>query len=389
MRAASGTEGVEGDEVIIAHSRRLDGPFSMLRNGRLGSTEHLHVSFFSADGLPSAGSAVYSMSIRKRNEFLEDGGSDAEGLGDESEDEEGRGAKGGRLNKRRKIETESDVGSYHSLEERADEGTATLEDEDGESRKGTIISAERFTLGADFEEDEQKQPPSTVDLTTSRNRPKSVIAAEKVARKSGVLYISRIPPFMKPSTLRHFLLPHASKGLGRVFLTPETQTSHSARVKRGGNKKKSFTDGWVEFASKNEAKAAAETLNGEILGGKKGGFYRDDMWNVKYLRGFKWTHLTEQIANENAERVARLREEVRRTRKENKAFVDDVERGKMVEGMVRKRTAKEAGKVVLSGTSGRHFVQRQAKAERTVEGMGRGTTEEAAEQRRVVSKIFM
>lgn len=328
------------------------------------------------------------MSIRKRNEFLEDGSSDAEGLGDESEDEEGRGAKGGRLNKRRRIDTESDVGSYHSLEERADEGSATLEDKVGESRNGTTISAERFTLGADSEEDEQKQPQSTVGLTTSRNRPKSVIAAEKVARKSGVLYISRIPPFMKPSTLRHFLLPHASKGLGRVFLTPETQTSHSARVKRGGNKKKSFTDGWVEFTSKNEAKAAAETLNGEILGGKKGGFYRDDMWNVKYLRGFKWTHLTEQIANENAERVARLREEVRRTRKENKAFVEDVERGKMVEGMVRKRMAKDEGKVAVSGTGGRQFLQRKARERNGDEGTERGTGKEVAEQRRVVGKIF-
>ncbi|KAK0838076.1 RNA-binding ATPase activator esf2 [Friedmanniomyces endolithicus] len=326
------------------------------------------------------------MSIRKRNEFLEHGGSDDEGLGDESEDEERRGAKGGRTNKRRKIDAESDDESIHSVDERQEADVAVLEDHDGEPIDGTTTSAGRFALGADFEEDEQ--PQSTLDPTTAQTRPKSVLAAEKVARKSGVLYISRIPPFMKPSTLRHFLLPHASKGLGRVFLTPETQTSHSARVKRGGNKKKSFTDGWVEFTSKNEAKAAAERLNGEVLGGKKGGFYRDDMWNVKYLRGFKWTHLTEQIANENAQRVARLREEVRRTRKENKAFVDDVERGKMVEGMVRKRRAKDEGTVAVGGKGGRHFVQRKAREEKKLEGIGRDTTEDAAEQRRVVSKIF-
>ncbi|KAK1064984.1 RNA-binding ATPase activator esf2 [Friedmanniomyces endolithicus] len=327
------------------------------------------------------------MSIRKRNEFLEHGGSDDEGLGDESEDEGRRGAKGGRTNKRRKIDAESDDESIHSVDERQEADVAVLEDHDGEPIDGTTTSAGRFALGADFEEDEQ--PRNTVDPTTVQSRPKSVLAAEKVARKSGVLYISRIPPFMKPSTLRHFLLPHASKGLGRIFLTPETQTSHSARVKRGGNKKKSFTDGWVEFTSKNEAKAAAERLNGEILGGKKGGFYRDDMWNVKYLRGFKWTHLTEQIVNENAQRVARLREEVRRTRKENKAFVDDVERGKMVEGMVRKRRAKDEGMVAVGGKGGRHFVQRKAREEKKLEGIGRDTTEEAAEQRRVVSKIFM
>ncbi|KAK5144652.1 RNA-binding ATPase activator esf2 [Rachicladosporium monterosium] len=323
------------------------------------------------------------MSIRKRNEFLEHGGSDDEGLGNESEDEERRGAKGGRTNKRRKIDAESDDESVHSVNERQEAGVAVLEDHDGEPIDGTTTSAGRFALGADFEEHEQ--PQSTLDPTAAQTRPKSVLA---VARKSGVLYISRIPPFMKPSTLRHFLLPHASKGLGRVFLTPETQTSHSARVKRGGNKKKSFTDGWVEFTSKTEAKAVAERLNGEILGGKKGGFYRDDMWNVKYLRGFKWTHLTEQIANENAERVARLREEVRRTRKENKAFVEDVERGKMVEGMVRKRMAKDEGKVAVSGTGGRQFLQRKARERNGDEGTERGTGKEVAEQRRVVGKIF-
>jgi ESF2/ABP1 family protein len=145
---------------------------------------------------------------------------------------------------------------------------------------------------------------------------------------------------MKPQTLKHFLAPHAPKGLGRVFLTPEDHASHTRRVKSGGNKKKSFTDGWVEFVSKKEAKLAAETLNGDIIGGKKGNFYHDDLWSMKYLKGFKWSHLTEQIANENAERAARMREEVRKTRLENKTFVEDIERGKMLETMQSKRRAK-------------------------------------------------
>ncbi|TKA77417.1 hypothetical protein B0A55_04819 [Friedmanniomyces simplex] len=332
------------------------------------------------------------MSTRKRNEFLEDGRSDDEGLGDGygSEDDEGRGGIGGRrLNKRRKTDTESDDASFHSFADGEEgEHTGAVRDRVDQAKDATVPGTERFTLGSDFAVDDPAEPTTT---TTQNPRPKSVIAAEKTARKSGVLYISRIPPFMKPSTLRHFLLPHASKGLGRVFLTPEDHTAHLARVKRGGNKKKSFTDGWVEFASKSEAKQAAATLNGEIFGGKKGGFYRDDMWNVKYLRGFKWTHLTEQIANENAERVARLREEVRRTRKENKAFVEDVERGKMVEGMERKRAAKrkeggEVGGEKLGMKGGRQFAQRKA---RERDGGQEGSEGQTAEQRRVVSKIFM
>ncbi|KAF2482922.1 hypothetical protein BDY17DRAFT_235168, partial [Neohortaea acidophila] len=164
--------------------------------------------------------------------------------------------------------------------------------------------------------------------------------AERTTRHSGVLYISRVPPFMKPSTLRNLLTPHAPSGLNRLFLTPEDSTTHASRVRQGGNKKKSYADGWVEFVSKKEAKIAAELLNGGIMGGKKGGFYHDDLWCLKYLRGFKWRDLNEQIAAENAERTVRMREEVRRTRKENRAFVMDVERGKMLEGMERKRAGR-------------------------------------------------
>jgi ESF2/ABP1 family protein len=154
---------------------------------------------------------------------------------------------------------------------------------------------------------------------------------------------------MKPSTLKHFLAPHAPKGLGRVFLTPEDYNSHARRVKNGGNKKKSYTDGWVEFASKREAKVAAQMLNGNIVGGKKGNFYHDDIWSMKYLKGFKWSHLTEQIASENAERAARMREEIRKTKEENKAFVQDIERGKMLDGMENKRKGKQKPAIEAGG----------------------------------------
>ena len=44
---------------------------------------------------------------------------------------------------------------------------------------------------------------------------------------------------------------------------------------------------------------------------KKGGYYHDDLWNMKYLNGFKWSHLTEQIAAENAERLKSVENVVR------------------------------------------------------------------------------
>lgn len=317
--------------------------------------------------------ATVAMSIRKRNEFLEGDESDEElDNGYDSEEETGRGAIAGHSNKRRKVETESEA-SFDGLEEDQEDPRPAKKTPDDRFNLDKFGSADESNVDEDVEQDERETERSDYD----RIRPakplkskaeKELEAAEKAVRKSGVVYISRVPPFMKPQTLKHFLEPHARKGLGRIFLTPEDHVAHTKRVKNGGNKKKSFTDGWVEFKSKKEAKIAAETLNGNIIGGKKGNFYHDDLWNMKYLKGFKWNQLTEQIANENAERAARTQQEIRKTRKENKAFVEDIERAKMLEGMEGKKKAKmERGGPVGSGETSsqlkREFKQRQPRAD--------------------------
>ena len=66
------------------------------------------------------------------------------------------------------------------------------------------------------------------------------------------------------------------------------------RKKFGGNKRRNYTEGWVEFADKKVAKAVAVTLNNTPVGGKKRHYYHDDLWNIKYLSKFRWTHLTEK-----------------------------------------------------------------------------------------------
>ena len=313
------------------------------------------------------------MSIRKRNEFLED---------DESEDdvdqgydsdarEESRGNIGAGPNKRARF----DIASEDESVDDADEEDEGVNPKQAQSETSSPVSLPESTNAVanvhdQIPDEEDEQIPS--DITSKKSTPKQALAAQKAARKSGVVYISRVPPFMKPQTLKHFLAPHASKGLGRIFLTPEDHASHTRRVKSGGNKKKSFTDGWVEFVSKREAKLAAEMLNGNIIGGKKGNFYHDDLWSMKYLKGFKWNHLTEQIANENAERAARMREEIRKTRKENKAFVEDVEKGKMLETMAAKRKLRlekgdADGGTDIAPKSGRQKVFKQKTAQRPLQ----------------------
>lgn len=48
-----------------------------------------------------------------------------------------------------------------------------------------------------------------------------------------------------------------------------------------------YFSGWIEFADKKVAKKVAESLNNTAIGGKKGDFYHDDIWNLKYLKNFK------------------------------------------------------------------------------------------------------
>jgi ESF2/ABP1 family protein len=230
---------------------------------------------------------------------------------------------------------------------------------------------------------------------------------------------------MKPAKIRQLLAPFGT--VGRVFLQPEDPASYARRKRFGGNKKRSFEDGWVEFKDRKVAKLVAETLNAETIGrvflpvygilnlgafanlkylpigGKKGSYYHDDVWNIKYLKGFKWHHLTEQIANENAARASRLRAEISRTNKENKLFIQSVERAKMLENMEAKKKAKKAdeggGPVEPEATSKnrkgaadrkgfeRGFKQKEVKSKgnHTKNDQVKGQSDDV---KRVLSKIF-
>jgi ESF2/ABP1 family protein len=57
--------------------------------------------------------------------------------------------------------------------------------------------------------------------------------------KSGLIYLSRIPPFMKPAKIKQLLSFYGE--LGRVFLTPEDPSIARRRKKYRGNKRTNFT----------------------------------------------------------------------------------------------------------------------------------------------------
>lgn len=155
--------------------------------------------------------------------------------------------------------------------------------------------------GGDDDEDggdalpaQSKSPHAlTLDASTSA-------AYTEAMERRGVVYISRIPPYMKAAKLRWMLeqmIPRTKKHgrIGRIFLTPEDASFARKRRKAGGNTGKKFVDGWVEFESKKVARWIAETFNTQPMGGPKRSRYVEDLWTLKYLSGFKWSHLTEKI----------------------------------------------------------------------------------------------
>ncbi len=123
-------------------------------------------------------------------------------------------------------------------------------------------------------------------------------------------------------------------------MVEEDAAVRKRRLKGGGNRKKKYTEGWVEFAEKEQAKQVAAHVNGTLVGGKKRNFYHDDMWTMKYLRGFKWRHLTEKLAFERRVREQRLRVEMMQAKKENAAFVSLVEKKKELLGMEARKKEK-------------------------------------------------
>ena len=158
--------------------------------------------------------------------------------------------------------------------------------------------------------------------------PKQLEKEERRIKKTGVVYLSSLPPYMKPQKLRQIMSRFGE--VGRIFLKPEDPKVYKSRIKSGGNKKKKFDEGWIEFADKANAKLAANTLNGNILGGKKRSFYHDDVMNVKYLKGFKWFDLTNALNREVEVRESKKQAELSQAHKLNKAYIKNVETSKTI-----------------------------------------------------------
>lgn len=243
--------------------------------------------------------------------------------------------------------------------------------------KNDLLSLD--TSGNDKELEElmttgQKIKPNSVKPISKKRLEKNL----KKIENTGVVYISRVPPFMKPAKMRSIMARFGETN--RIFLAPEDPKSRIRRIKTGGNKKTMYTEGWVEFVKKRDAKLAAETLNGNIIGGKKGNYYHDDILSVKYLHKFKWHNLTEQIALEAQSRQEKLKAEIAQATAQNKAFIEGVEKKRMQDKGAQHDTSADKGGEPLKRT----FDQREVTSNRA----GESKKSHSAQLSNVLKQIF-
>ncbi|KAG1773801.1 hypothetical protein EDD22DRAFT_856509 [Suillus occidentalis] len=175
--------------------------------------------------------------------------------------------------------------------------------------------------------------------------PEALAKFNAAQARTGVIYISRIPPGMRPAKVRHLMSAHGE--VGRVYLQQEDAKRAYLRRKYTSTKKPHFTEGWVEFKDKKVARSVAEMLNAQPIGGKKGTRWRDDVWTMKYLPKFKWNMLTEQIAHEAAVHTAKLRVELAQSKMEQRDYLKNVELARVLDKRNEKRKEKGLGPLEL------------------------------------------
>ncbi|KAG8780123.1 RNA-binding ATPase activator esf2 [Ceratobasidium sp. 428] len=191
----------------------------------------------------------------------------------------------------------------------------------------------------DMETSVEKRPVKPLSAT-------ALAEFEQAQQQAGIIYISRIPPGMRPAKVKHLMSGYGK--VGRVYLQQEDPKRAYLRKKHTATKKVHYTEGWVEFESKHVARSVAEILNAQPIGGKKGTRWRDDVWTMKYLPKFKWNMLTEQVAQEAAAHTARLRVELSQSRAEQRDYLRNVELARVLDKRAKRKQIPESAEQTTS-----------------------------------------
>ncbi|KAH7728310.1 basal transcriptional activator hABT1 [Aphelenchoides avenae] len=174
-----------------------------------------------------------------------------------------------------------------------------------------VIKPARLTLEDIEKESDDEAIVSEEPSTASGTKPIKEDAEER-ERRTGVVHLQTVPPNF---------------------------TAEKTRDKKGKRRKR-YVEGWVEFKRKKVAKQIAKMLNGQLVGGKRRSAAHDTLWAIKYLSGFKWVHLMEQLDYERRVEEQRLRVELTQAKKEAEHFAEQVAKGARIKRLEEKMLKK-------------------------------------------------
>lgn len=163
----------------------------------------------------------------------------------------------------------------------------------------------------------------------------SVLTIRSCSCRNRIVYISRIPPGMGPSKLKSLLSQYGETN--RVYLARDPKDTRTQRKNKTRHLSYRFEEGWVEFLDKKVARHTAELLNAKTIGGKQSSPFYHDVWTLKYLPKFKWSMLSEGIAQERAKEAALLRSEISQSKRAQSSYLDQVEKSRVQRRIKEKR----------------------------------------------------
>ena len=175
------------------------------------------------------------------------------------------------------------------------------------------------------EDKEEEQSENIEDIDKEFiNQPNDELTVEELhekIRRSGVLYMSRVPIGMKIIDIRKLLDDY---GIERCYFVPYKKKLQNV----DGKRVQAYKEGWIEFEDKLYAKLAEYQLNGKPIGGNKKCIYRDELWNLKYLHKFKWNDLVESMTMEKKIQEKQLKMEIAQSKRENDFIIKNYEKSK-------------------------------------------------------------
>ncbi|XP_051282734.1 activator of basal transcription 1 [Dicentrarchus labrax] len=213
-------------------------------------------------------------------------------------------------------------------EEEEESKTTSQREEDEEKEEEAAATAGR---GGDEDNDENEYASGK---KKTKQKGVGVTSCPDRKRLPGIIYLGHIPPRLRPKHLRNML--SAFGEIGRIFLQPEDGEVRR-RKRKTGLRRCDFTEGWVEFRDKRVAKRVAASLHNTPMGTRKRQRFYSDLWNIKYLHRFQWTHLSERLAYEQTVLQQRLRTEVSQAKRETNFYLNNVDKSTHLDKVRRKR----------------------------------------------------